>query len=99
MHKVTYTYTHPTDIVTAMVFSPEEVVYRTNFLTYAHLHGLVFTETRVVSPVMIVHEAVWDTVESWCAIQAYGGDAYAAFVQRIKTRLEAGGGTFNVAET
>jgi len=97
MHKVTYTYTHPDDVVETIKFTQEDMDFREEFLTWAHAHGLITTETRVLDKQTIVHDALWESAEAAQAAAQHGGTQYAAFVNRVKNRLESSGGTYSVA--
>lgn len=99
MYKVCYTYTHPVAIVPVVQFDQSDWDMRNQFISYASQNGLVTTETRVIDPTTLIHEAIWDDQESWGACYAHGGQPYADWIASIKNRIEAAGGTYTVVES
>lgn len=96
MYKLIYTYTHPTDILSAIQFSPDLVTFRANFLSFAHENGLITTETRQVDEFTVVHEAIWNSKAEWETAKQMAG--YADFVQAIQSHLAATGASYNLVE-
>lgn len=98
MYKVHYTYSHPTAIIPVVQFDEADWAARNAFVTYAAQHGLITTETRLINPQTLVHEAVWQDKASFDAAVAHAGPTYAAWVLSVKNRIENGGGTYEVQE-
>src|SRR5262245_7020987 len=91
MHKITYTYLHPENVLLALGYSSDDANVRGAFLMNAYDNGLIDSNTVHLDNKKLIHEVIWTSRNAWRAALTSNSE-YTEWCDAMFNRIISAGG-------